>query len=595
MILLLIGEVYGKTSVKTFRFRAYKDVRKLDFVTVKGDDEQWVLCQIDSVESYPDGKIMAVTKVIGYRDGSSLKVPKIPVKPSSLVYSADKEVIEEILKLEKDGLYLGLLESNNDVSVYINPKDLISRHIGVLASTGSGKSYTVGIIIEELLEKKIPVLIIDPHGEYTSLRFENDNSKEIEEMKKFNVKPKAYKVEEYSPDPKINPGAKQLSFKDTNLTTLEISQILPTKPTASQLGVLYMALKELKEKGDYSLEDLMNTVVNSESPSRWNVINMLEMVRDVGIFSKIPTRIKDLIKGGQATVINLRGVPPDIQGVVVYKLIKEIFEERKIGKIPPLFLVVEEAHNFIPEKEIVTSSKIIKTVASEGRKFGLGLAVISQRPARISKDVLSQCNTQIILRITNPNDLKAVSYAEGLTDGVEKEIKNLTAGTALIIGHEFPLFVNMRVRKTKHGGETISVDEQPEKEEILSFKALKKEDLESRVGKLKKIYYPCWRILSDKPYLFDGVKGNLLFIEGERTKEQDITAEPDIKSFNPEPVYVEIDGEVLKPQITKEQILKKVDSVLKNIQVIELVYYPYFVSKNLMIDGITGMQNELKP
>src|SRR5437773_10048697 len=71
-------------------------------------------------------------------------------------------------------------------------------------------------------------------------------------------------------------------------------------------------------------------------------------------------------------------------------------------------LVVEEAHNFCPQVGQVASSKVFRTLASEGRKFGLGLVIITQRAAKVDKNVLSQCNTQVILKVTNPNDLKPI-------------------------------------------------------------------------------------------------------------------------------------------------------------------------------------------
>jgi hypothetical protein len=78
----------------------------------------------------------------------------------------------------------------------------------------------------------------------------------------------------------------------------------------------------------------------------------------------------------------------------------------------------------------------LRTIASEGRKFGLGLMVISQRPARIDKNVLSQCNTQIIMKVTNPNDLKAISKGlEGISSEVEEELKRLPPGVAMRQSH----------------------------------------------------------------------------------------------------------------------------------------------------------------
>jgi hypothetical protein len=108
----------------------------------------------------------------------------------------------------------------------------------------------------------------------------------------------------------------------------------------------------------------------------------------------------------------------------------------------------------------VQSSNIIRTIASEGRKFGLGLCVVSQRPAMVDKNVLSQCNTQIILKVTNPNDLKAIiASVEGLTTATVDEIQRLPVSVAIVIGGsiQVPIFVDVRVRETKHGGRPVDI------------------------------------------------------------------------------------------------------------------------------------------
>ncbi len=648
---MLIGEVVGKTGTKTFRFRAYKDVNKLDFVTVKNKDDQWILAQIDNIEGHPDGRNIAQCIILGYREKGSLLTPKTPVKPSTLVYTADKEVINKTLNLSSGGLYIGKLDANKDVSVYLDPEELISKHVGVLAATGSGKSYTVAVILEELLEQDIPVVVIDPHGEYSTLKLKNDNPKETPLMAKYGIEPKSYNVSEYSPDPGINPGAKQLTFSDKNLTAHELAQLFPTKATSSQMGLLYTATREAKARGNYTLDNIITNVSNSESASKWNVVNMLEIIKDMKLFSKNPTKLQDIVKSGRASLINLRGINPEIQSIVAFKIMSDIFEQRKVGRIPPLFLIVEEAHNFCPEREVRTSSKIIRSIASEGRKFGLGLCIISQRPARVDKNVLSQCNTQFILKITNPNDLKAVSYAEGITSGLENEIKNLNPGTALILGREMPLFVDIRTRRTKHGGVTVSVTDQPKiTDGIMSFAGVSKQEMEMRLGKLKKINYPCFRVSrSGNHYLIDGMKGKILYRDGNRTRESSMdltddnltvlsyltkkmtkdelvqkssmnytnlisalstlinagfveeastgsavtyskTKKADIRTFDIEPILVQIEGDVLKPALTKEQVYAKAKALFNNFDDIELVYYPYIIGKDFMIDGISGIK-----
>ena len=135
-------------------------------------------------------------------------------------------------------------------------------------------------------------------------------------------------------------------------------------------------------------------------------------------------------------------------------------ELRKLDRIPPMMLVVEEAHNFCPQVGTAASSKIFRTIAAEGRKFGLGLTIISQRAAKVDKSVLSQCNTQMILKVTNPNDLKAITASvEGLTAGMADEIQRLPIGVALVVGGnvQMPLFVEVRPRESRHGGESVQI------------------------------------------------------------------------------------------------------------------------------------------
>ena len=655
---MLIGEVFGSTGTKSFNFRAYKDTKKFDFIAVEGEGK-WILCQVENLESHPDGKSTASARVIGFRDEGILKSPKIPIKPNALVYSADGALIQEVLKFEKNGIYLGRLDANSEVSVYIDPKDLISKHLAVLAATGSGKSYTVGIILEELLEKNIPIIVLDPHGEYISLKFANDNPDELVRAEKFDIIPRAYPVMEYSPDTKVNSDAKQISFSDKNLEPAEILHILPTKPTSSQLGVLYSAIKELKDAGtNYDLNDIIKALENSNSAAKWSVINMLEIVKGTGLFSTKPTDIPDIVKPGTATIINLRGVSQEIQGMVVYKIVETLFEQRKVGKIPPMFLIVEEAHNFCPEREVRTSSKIIRSVAFEGRKFGMGLCIISQRPAHVDKNVLSQCNTQIILRMTNPNDLKAVSYAEGLTSGLEKEIKGINPGTALILGREIPIFVNMRIRRTRHGGVTVSIEQAKQLEDVFAFRTMKKSEAEEKFGPVNTIFYPCWRVLTDRQYLIEAVRGKVIFSENEVTKECDInmtdeqikvlgemkhdrtfdelksrtkldeetlkgvlrelvakkyinesqkeehvlyekTLKTSFKAFDGDPKYVkkEDGAQILNFEITKEEALRRGKILFGEVSDVQKVYYVYYldVNQKFMVDGYTGVMRLLVP
>ena len=218
-----------------------------------------------------------------------------------------------------------------------------------------------------------------------------------------------------------------------------------------------------------------------------------------------------------------------------------------------MFLVVEEAHNFCPEREVVATSKIIRTLVAEGRKFGFGVGIISQRPARVDKNVLSQCNTQIILRVKNPNDLKAISYAEGITKQAEEEIKNLPSGTALVLGCEIPLFVDIRTRKSTHGGETQSLMEEKKttKEEVKRHFKISGKYREIDKADAKFIFVPCYEIkIKGKLFLFDAIKGNLSFRLNNKIENIRLKLSANEKK---------ITGVLIEENCTKEELFKKIN------------------------------------
>jgi len=213
-------------------------------------------------------------------------------------------------------------------------------------------------------------------------------------------------------------------------------------------------------QGEFTISEAIRLLKGNEEDNSTTLIKGLEKLKENDIFAGKGTRLDDIVNKGRASIINLRGTPPDMQGFIVDKLASSIFELRKRDKVPPLILFAEEAHNFCPQRGKVECSDTFKTIASEGRKFGLGLGIITQRPAKVDKNVLSQCNTQVILKVTNPNDLKAIEKSvEGMTKGMKDEIKRLPVGEAIVSGAGLsePLLVQIRPRETKDGGESISV------------------------------------------------------------------------------------------------------------------------------------------
>jgi len=166
--------------------------------------------------------------------------------------------------------------------------------------------------------------------------------------------------------------------------------------------------------------------------------------------------VTDLAKPGQLSIMDLSDfLRLNEKQIIVTYFARKLFYARHQQKIPPFILIVEEAHQFCPEgveRQGAISKGIIETIAREGRKFHASLVLISQRPIQLSTTALSQCNSQILLRILNPYDLKHISESnEALTSDLIKTLPGLQVGEAVITGNavNHPLFVQIRPRKSK--------------------------------------------------------------------------------------------------------------------------------------------------
>ena len=472
-----VGIIYGNVGTSTFNCRATAHMEKSEYIMAEHEDCGKVLCQVGSLIRKTDLSlektlnmsgntdiqeiISAQIDVVGYRDDRGLlQIPRTTFSAGKPVFGANDALIQSVLGLkmkEKSGAYIGLLHGHG-VPVYLDINDLLQRHVCILAKTGGGKSYMSGDIIEELMKHKVTCMIIDPHGEYSAMR---DVGKTGDP--RFGVAPRGYAdhINEFTISKNTDGSSRPLRFTLKTLEAREILELTRTNDIRSHLPSLRKAIDALRERQDsYSVRELIDVLARDEDSKNPMLITELEYLDEIGIFATRGNRVDELVEEGKTTVINLKGVPPDIQELVVRRLGTLMFEMRKIGSVPPMMLIIEEAHNYCPQQGTAISSRALATIASEGRKFGLGLMVISQRPAKIDKNVLSQCGTQIILKVTNPNDVKAIaSSVEGLTNGMTEDIQTMPIGIAMVVGAgiEAPLLVDVRPRESRHGGAGVKV------------------------------------------------------------------------------------------------------------------------------------------
>jgi len=330
-----------------------------------------------------------------------------------------------------------------------------------LSISGSGKSYLTSCIIEELLERKkeqgrIACVVLDPHGEYSSF-----------------AEPAEHGYTDYSDRTMLVKG-NSIRIGVPNLSIGALASIIPGISNA-QRRELNRILTELKKEmhsgqGPFGLKKLKEAILNDadiKANTKGALLAWLSELESLKLFSKLDLpSIRDLVMPGRLAIIDLSDIINiRKKQIIVSYFAKKMFSERRRGNIAPFLLIIEEAHQFSPEKvseEQAISRDIIRTIAREGRKFGASLCLISQRPVQLDTTALSQCNTKIILRITNPYDLKHVEEsAEAIDQRSLDMITSLQVGEALIVGEAvgYPLFFKVRKRKSMPSKHEITLED----------------------------------------------------------------------------------------------------------------------------------------
>ena len=413
--------------------------------------------------------------------------PRIPPNPGQAVFLASSETLSAMLSAKKQSetgsAHIGslLTREAGEVPIVLSVKDVVSTHLAILASTGSGKSYTAGVFIEELMQPHngAAVLIVDPHGEYHTMQSIHAHEKFVRE----NYQPE---VKIYTPD--------KIKVRFSTLTEADVKYLLPEGTSDKMAHFLSQAFRSLNErlkaerKQDYAYayHDLRDEVMNQKyadeskkDGSGGNVSSIDGLLwrmdsrfdRDDTIFSASEQiELNELFKPGRCTILQLSDIEQHEQQVIVGTLLRRINKARMMatrGETPkesgdvvgyPVFTLLEEAHRFAPAGASVVSTNILKQILSEGRKFGVGIGLITQRPGKLDQDVLSQCMTQIIMRIVNPIDQQTVAQSvEGAGRAMLAELPALTKGQAIIsgVGINTPVMCRIRSRLTEHGGETF--------------------------------------------------------------------------------------------------------------------------------------------
>lgn len=342
-------------------------------------------------------------------------------------------------------------------NIHLPIDEVAATHLAVLASTGSGKSYTASVLIEEMMRpsSRAAMLVFDPHGEYDTLP----------DMRR-NEYASVFQKDGYTPEVDV------VSSDDINIAIPDLNYgdllALIDGPSERMKHVLNDAWRNITDRtNDISVDALVQECYNVDGQDSstadalaWRLRQALG--RDLFV-SAAREDVTDLVAPGQVTVLQLNRLSEDDQQMLAAALLRKLYEARERatrgrddGIDHPVFALLEEGHRFAPDGS-ARSLGILRTILSEGRKFGFGIGIISQRPSKLDADVLSQCGTQVIMQIQNPNDQNAIRQSvESAGEDVLDELAGLTPGQAVVAGDAMntPVLVRVRERYTPHGAES---------------------------------------------------------------------------------------------------------------------------------------------
>ena len=466
-------------------------------------------------------QVMGKLEAIGFRDPDTgqIKMPRRALDPGALVEPVNFQFLSAFYEFQEySSLHIGNLvgyeRGSTAVPVYLEVNRLVTEHLAVLAMTGSGKSYTVGRIIERLVAiNNGTVVVFDPHGEYGrtlqggQLRF-NERPDELDDQRDrtallairdafTRLREAGAGISIYSPQnasfrQKYAGANQELALQFDHFEMDDVSEILPglTEPQQRVLDVAirYWIANETSTPRDINrlrhylgdgIDDLRQwdelsqaeaAALNGRSAAVASM-KLSRVLQEAQSFyhSGLPgaTDIYEMVgrptdRRGRLVIVDLQGLSDTAKQVITALVSSEILRaaSSKTDRIRPCFIVYEEAHNFAPAGEPAVSHRIIKKIAGEGRKFGVGFAVVSQRPSKLDPDVTSQCNTLIAMRLRNPDDQRFIAKTSDMVSAADLEqLPGLSTGEALICGRSIPapLLVHVGTKALIHGGESPEV------------------------------------------------------------------------------------------------------------------------------------------
>lgn len=402
------------------------------------------------------------------------------------VHAVSEDDLKSIfVKFRSMDYSLGKLSGQFSLDVCFDPASLFGRHLAILGQSGAGKSWTVANLIQRAV-KVMPnahIILLDVHGEYAWRDREGNQHYAFDENVVRHIDARdlemPYWLMTFSElvdlliDRSDANASTQIAFlrdsvhdlRNKSNKDLGITHLTVDSPVYFSLDSLYGYFEEAnkmtanfgKEKGPLAgqFDQFLMRLQSRMNDVRYN---FMLRPRQRNSSDSLSGLLRDFVGLGEPkraiTVIDISTVPFDVRPTVTSQIGRLAFEFNYWNphyRDFPILLVCEEAHAYIPrdnDPRYEGTRQSMQRIAREGRKYGVGLAVVSQRPNELSETVLAQCNTFICLRLTNPDDQ---AYVRNLVPEAERDLievlSSLGRGEALAMGQAVPLPTRLHFHK----------------------------------------------------------------------------------------------------------------------------------------------------
>lgn len=505
---LIISGEFVKTFLSEIGFYGNKEKRQTialkEALTIKRNPN------LDTIpkefwENYKPDNWSDLGRHLGYKYTKSARESlRYGVSRQKLLQIAEYEQSEEMILLAQSDIFwdeiIEMRRIEEPVTVYdITVPDC---HNFVANDIIVHNSYTMGVIAEGVsdlppeVKQNIAVVLVDTMGVYWTMKYQNKQDKEL--LEEWNLDSKALDVKIFTPvlyhdefKEKGIPTDKSFSIKPSELSGQDWNTTFSIKEDDAVGVLIERAIYDLRESGkEFSIKDIVKKLDSdkeSEPHIRAAAKNRFLNAADWGLFSDKGTKIEDLIIPGQITVLDIScyATMPgswNIKNMVVGLIAQKLFVQRMIARkeeeykevhksvnpytdeevskqeVPLVWLVLDEAHEFLPSEGKTLATDPLVTILREGRQPGISLILASQQPGKIHTDVLTQADTVIAHRITAKLDTDALGtlMQSYMRKGLVEELDNLPRekGSAIIFDdtNEKMYPIRVRPRFTWHGG-----------------------------------------------------------------------------------------------------------------------------------------------